>query len=119
MWSPATPKEDEPHVRTAALLHDPGLLAARPGQLTIADKSYVPADRDRRPAQRGNRLLRPFYANQTPHPAQQTLQPVRQLIESVNNTLKDQLDPEPHGGRSIETVTARVTQRILALTATI
>jgi hypothetical protein len=77
------------------------------------------AELDRWPADRGIRLLRPPYRNGTPHPAQHLLKPVRQLIESVNDTLKGQLDLELHGGRSIEGVTARVAQRILALTAAI
>jgi hypothetical protein len=63
--------------------------------------------------------LRPSYRNRTPHPAQHLLKPVRQLIESVNQTLKGQLDLELHGGRTIDGVTARIAQRILALTAAI
>ncbi len=47
------------------------------------------------------------------------LKKVRQLIESVNDTLKGQLDLEQHGGRSIEGVTIRVAQRLLALAAAI
>ena len=44
---------------------------------------------------------------------------MRQLIESVNATLKGQLDLERHGGRTIEGVSVRVLQRLLALTAAI
>ena len=44
---------------------------------------------------------------------------MRQIIESVNDTLKGQLSLEQHGGRTIEGVTVRVLQRILALTAAI
>jgi hypothetical protein len=69
--------------------------------------------------ERGVRLLRPSYRNRTPHPGEHLLKPVRQLIESVNDTLKGQLDLELHGGRSIEGVTARVAQRLLAMTAAI
>ena len=47
------------------------------------------------------------------------LRPLRQRIESVNQTLKGQLDLEHHGGRTIQGVTARVLQRLLALTAAI
>jgi hypothetical protein len=46
-WSLSTAKTDESHVLTAALEDDPGLLAARPGQLIIADKGYVSAELDR------------------------------------------------------------------------
>ena len=41
------------------------------------------------------------------------------MIESVYDTLKGQLDLELHGGRSLTGVTARVAQRLLALTAAI
>ena len=119
-WSLATPKEDERQVLTAVLEQDAHLLAARPGQLIIADKGYVSAELDRWLADdRGARLLRPSYRNRTPHPCEHLLKPVRQLIESVNDTLKGQLDLELHGGRSIEGVTARIAQRLLALTAAI
>nr|WP_243726118.1 hypothetical protein [Actinomadura rubrisoli] len=37
-----------------------------------------------------------------PRPGEHLLKGVRQLIESVNHTLKGQLDPERHGGRTIE-----------------
>ena len=77
------------------------------------------AELDRWLAEHGVRLLRPSYHNRTPRPGEHLLKPVRQLIESVNDTLKGQLDLELHGGRSIEGVTARVAQRLLAMTATI
>ena len=64
-------------------------------------------------------LLRPSYRNRSPRPGEHLLKPIRQLIESVNDTLKGQLDLELHGGRSIDGVTARIGQRILALTAAI
>ena len=37
----------------------------------------------------------------------------------MNDTLKGQLDLELHGGRTLAGVTARVAQRLLALTAAI
>jgi hypothetical protein len=116
---PTTAKTDDRQVLTAALEDISGLLAARPGQLIIADKGYVFAELDRWPAERGARLLRPSYRNRTPHPGEHLLKPVRQLIESVNDTLKGQLDLELHGGRSIEGVGARIAQRLLAMTAAI
>ena len=64
-------------------------------------------------------LLRPSYRNRDPRPGATAAQAVRQLIESVNDTLKGQLDLELHGGRTIDGVTARVAQRLLALTAAI
>jgi hypothetical protein len=46
-WSLLTPTTDERHVLAAAPEDDPGLLAAHPGQLIIADKGYVSAELDR------------------------------------------------------------------------
>ena len=51
--------------------------------------------------------------------AERFFKPLRQIIESVNDTLKGQLDLEAHGGRTVAGVCARITQRILALTAAI
>ena len=61
VWSLVTLKEDERHVLSAALQHDPDLLAARSGRLIIAGKGYVSAELDRWLADRGIRLLRPSY----------------------------------------------------------
>ncbi|GAA0548490.1 DDE family transposase [Saccharopolyspora erythraea NRRL 2338] len=118
-WALADPKLDERQVLMAVLDHDPQLLAQRPGLLIVADKGYVSAELDRYLAERDVRLLRPSYRNRAPHPAQHLLKPIRQLIESVNDTLKGQLDLELHGGRSIDGVTARIAQRILAMTCAI
>jgi hypothetical protein len=118
-WSLASPKIDDRQVLTAVLEENPSLIAARAGQLIIADKGYISAELDRWLVERGIRLLRPSYRNRTPRPDEHLLKPVRQLIESVNDTLKGQLDLELHGGRSIEGVGARIAQRILAMTAAI
>jgi Transposase DDE domain len=118
-WALATPKVDERQVLTAVLDHDPDLITDRPGLLIVADKGYASAELDRWLADRGVRLLRPSYRNRSPRPGEHLLKPIRQLIESVNDTLKGQLDLELHGGRSIEGVTARVAQRLLAMTAAI
>ena len=64
-------------------------------------------------------MLRPAYQGEAPRPGHGLFKPLRQLIESVNDTLKGQLDLERHGGRTIEGVTVRVLQRLLALTAAI
>ena len=45
--------------------------------------------------------------------------PFDNCSESVNDTLKDQLHLEQHGGRTFEGVAVRVAQRILAMTAAI
>jgi hypothetical protein len=118
-WALATPKLDERQVLMAILDSDPHLLAERPGLLIVADKGYASAELDRWLAERGVRLLRPSYRNRTPRPGEHLLKPVRQLIESVNDTLKGQLDLELHNGRSIDGVTARIAQRLLAMTAAI
>ena len=44
---------------------------------------------------------------------------MRQWIESVNDTLKGQLDLERHGGRTPQGLYTRITQRLLAMAATI
>jgi Transposase DDE domain len=118
-WALADPKLDDRQVLMAILEHDPTLTAGRPRLVVIADKGYVSAELDAFLADRGVQLLRPSYRNRTPRPGEHLLKPTRQLIESVNDTLKGQLDLELHGGRSIDGVTARVGQRILALTAAI
>jgi hypothetical protein len=118
-WALTNPKIDERQVLMAVLDHDPHLLADRPGLVIIADKGYLSKELDTYLTQRGTQLLRPSYRNHTPRPGQRLLKPIRQLIESVNDTLKGQLDLELHGGRSIHGVTARIAQRLLALTAAI
>jgi hypothetical protein len=116
-WALAHPKLDERQVLMAVLDHDRHLLTARPGLLLIADKGYVSAELDTYLADRGAQLLRPSYRNRQPRAGQRLLAPIRQLIESVHVTLKGQLDLELHSGRSLAGVTARVAQRLLALTA--
>jgi hypothetical protein len=118
-WALAHPKLDERQVLMAVLDHDAHLLTARPGLLLIADKGYASAELDDYLSRHGVELLRPAYRNRAARPGQQLLAPIRQLIESVNDTLKGQLDLELHGGRTLAGVTARVAQRLLALTAAI
>ena len=118
-WALADPKLDERQVLMAMLDHDSPLLAARPGLLILADKGYVSAELDEYLHARGAELLRPSYRSRAPRPGQQLLAPIRQLIESVYDTLKGQLDLELHGGRTLAGVTARVAQRLLALTAAV
>jgi hypothetical protein len=129
-WALAHPKLDERQVLMTVLDHDAELIAARPGLLLIADKGYVSAESppslrrvsaelDHYLTDRGAALVRPSYRNRPPRPGQRLLAPIRQLIESVYDTLKGQLDLELHGGRTITGVTARIAQRLLALTAAI
>jgi len=118
-WALAHPKIDERQVLMCVLDVDADLLAARPGLLLIGDKGYASAELDDYLDTRGVELLRPAYRNRAPRPGQALLAPIRQLIESVNDTLKGQLGLELHGGRTLAGVTARIAQRILALTAAI
>jgi hypothetical protein len=113
----ANPKTDEREVLVDLFDVEPGLLAERPGLVILVDKGYRDAQTEATLAKRGVTLLRPAYADEVPRPGQALFRPLRQLIESVNDTLKGQLDLERHGGRTIEGVTVRVLQRLLALTA--
>ena len=115
----ANPKTDEREVLVELLDVEPGLLAERPGLVILADKGYRDAQTEAILAAQGVRVLRPAYQGEAPRPGQRLFGPLRQLIESVNDTLKGQLDLERHGGRTIEGVTVRVLQRLLALTAAI
>ena len=118
-WALASPKIDERQVLMAIIERDPYLISGRPGLVIIADKGYVSKELDHWLAGRGVTILRPTYRNLRPRPGEHLLKPIRQLIESVNGTLKGQLGLELHGGRTIAGVTARIAQRLLALTAAI
>jgi Transposase DDE domain len=114
-----SPKTDEREVLVDLFEVEPGLLADRAGLVILVDKGYRDAQTEAMLAERGVRLLRPAYTGEAPRPGQGAFKPLRQLIESVNDTLKGQLDLERHGGRTIEGVTVRILQRLLALTAAI
>src|SRR6266508_2186505 len=115
----ATPTADEREVLADLFDVEPGLLAARRGQRLLLDKGYRDAETEAILAARRVVVLRPAYQRETPRPAASLFKALRQCIESVNDTLKGQLDLERHGGRTIEGVTVRVLQRLLALTAAI
>jgi hypothetical protein len=67
-----------------------------------------------RPAAVGRTLLRPARRGEPEPVGRRYFKPLRQVIESVNDTHKGQLDLEPHVGRTVDGVTVRVLQRILA-----
>ena len=98
---------------------EPELLAARPGQVLIADKNYYGREFEHLLAEWGVRLLRPARQGELQRASERLFKPLRQLIESVNATFKGQLDLEQHGGHTRARVWVRVLQRILALTAAI
>ena len=106
-------------VLAEVLAVEPELVAARPGQVLIADKNYYGREFQDGLAELGVRLLRPARKGEPERPGGRLFRPLRQLIESVNDTFKGQLDLERHGGRTPVGVAVRVLQRILALTAAI
>jgi hypothetical protein len=94
-------------------------LPASPGQVIIGDKGYYGRDFEKALAEDRLVLLRPARKGEPDPPGRQYFKPLRQVIESVNDTLKGQLDLERHGGRTVDGVTVRILQRILALVAAI
>jgi hypothetical protein len=100
------------------ILADPSL--SRPGgQMVIGDKNYYGRDFETLLREAGLVLLRPARKGEPEPAGRQHFKPLRQVIESVNDTFKGQLDLEQHGGRTVDGVTVRVLQRILALVAAI
>jgi Transposase DDE domain len=110
-------KADERQV-LPGILADDG-LAGRAGQTVIGDKGYYGRDFEAALAAAGLTLLRPARKSEPDPAGHRYFRPLRQVIESVNDTLKGQLDLEQHGGRTVDGVTIRILQRILALTAAI
>jgi hypothetical protein len=94
-------------------------LPASPGQVIIGDKGYYGREFENKLATAGLVLLRPARKGEPDPPGRQYFKPLRQVVESVNDTLKGQLDLERHGGRTVDGVTVRILQRILALVAAI
>jgi hypothetical protein len=119
LWALANPKIGEREVLAAMLEVDAGLVAEREGILLISDKGFASKPFEASLAEVGITLLRPSRKRETERYGEPMLKKIRQLIESVNDTLKGQLDLEQHGGRTIEGVTIRIAQRILAMTAAI
>ena len=89
------------------------------GLILVVDKGYRDRGTENWLNETGITVVRPAYRNEPPRPGRGLLRAVRQTIESVNDTLKDQLGLERHGGRTTAGVTVRLLQRILALTAAI
>ena len=89
------------------------------GQTLIGDKNYYGRDFEKALREAGLVLLRPARKGEPGPAGRQYFRPLRQVIESVNDTLKGQLDLERHGGRTVDGVTVRILQRLLALTTAI
>ena len=111
-------KADERQV-LLSILDDPALTAGRAGQVIIGDKNYYGRGFEATLAAGRICLLRPARKGEPARPGARFFKPLRQVIESVNDTFKGQLDLERHGGHTPAGVTARILQRILALTAAI
>lgn len=115
----SNPKDDERVIARDMLEIDPALLAQRRGQTVIADKGYRSAEFETMLNANGATLIRPSVGKEPARPGHRFLKPLRQIVESINQTLKAQLDLERHAARSFAGITARVLQRLLALTAAI
>lgn len=115
----SSPKDDERVIARDMLEIEPGLLANRHGQTVIADKGYRSIEFETMLNTHGATLIRPTLGKERERPGKQFLRLFRQIIESINQTLKAQLDLERHAARSFAGITARVLQRLLALTAAI
>lgn len=112
-------KADERTILLDLLQTAPARVAARHGQVLIADKAYYGREFETTLAEHGIELLRPARKGESERPGARYFKPLRQTVESVFETFKGQLDLEQHGARTPAGVLARVLQRILALTATI
>jgi len=112
-------KADERQTLLGILAADPGLAAARPGQILIADRQYYGATFEAELAAQHLHLLRPARKGERDRPGAHLFKPLRQTIELINQTFKGHLDLERHGGHTPAGVMVRVLQRILALTAAI
>ncbi|GLI45051.1 hypothetical protein GALLR39Z86_49010 [Glycomyces algeriensis] len=118
-WALTGAKADERETLIDLLAAAPDLRAARAGQTIIADRNYYPKHFQSQLREQGFHLLRPRRKGEPATPGTTLFRPLRQVIESINQTFKAQLDLERHNGRTPQGVCARVTQRILALTAAI
>jgi hypothetical protein len=112
-------KADERQTLLGMFTADPTLIRERPAQTLIGDKNYFGAEFEDTLAHEGLGLLRPARKGEPERPGARLFKPLRQTIESINQTFKDQLDLERHGGRTLAGVMVRVLQRVLALTTTI
>jgi hypothetical protein len=113
-WAITGAKADEREV-LATLLKDRNTS----GHTLLADKGYYGRLFEAGLEETGIHLIRPARKGEPSRPDARFLKPLRQTVESVFDTLKGQLDLERHGGRTTAGVIARITQRILALTAAI
>ena len=112
-------KTNEREVLVDLVSMQPNMFHHPDGLILVVDKGYRDRDTETWLNETGITVIRPAYRTEPERPGRGLLKAVRQSIESVNQTFKDQLDLEHHGGRTITGVAVRVLQRILALTAAI
>jgi hypothetical protein len=113
------PKADERDVLVDLVSLQPNMFHHQDGLILVVDKGYRDRATETWLNEAGITVVRPAYRNEAPRPGRLLLRAVRQTIESVNDTLKDQLGLEHHGGRTTAGVAVRVLQRLLAMTAAI
>lgn len=116
IWALANPKIGEREVVRAMLAREHHLIRA--GQVLLGDKGF--AGRDFETYIHDDlhvHLLRPDRKDETTRHG--NLARYRQWIEAIIDTLKGQLTLEDHAGRTLAGVQARITARLLALTAAI
>jgi len=115
-WCLADPKLGEREVAAELLAHAARVSALRPGLILTGDKGFAGREfEDLVTTGFGLSLVRPDRRDEPPRHG--SIGWIRQWIESVNDTLKGQL--ERHGGRTTAGVYTRITQRLLAMAATI
>jgi hypothetical protein len=115
-YSLANPKEFDERKQALHLLHQRP-VADGPCPI-VCDKGFAGAGIERATANLGHPLIRPHRDDEPPP---QTAFPtwLRQRIEAIIWTLKNQLGLERHHARTTEGLWTRLSQRILALNATI
>jgi len=123
-WALTGAKADEREVLDAMLDRLPLDLARRirdslQRQALLGDKNSYGKVFETDLTELGIDLIRPTRSKEKPRPGQEFLKPLRQIIESIFDTLKEQLDLERHAGRTLAGVSARISQRLLALTTAI
>lgn len=78
----------------------PEIQAGHPRQTIIGDKNYYGREFEHDLTERHLTLLRPARKGEPERAGAHLFKPLRQVIESINQTLKGQLDLEPHGGKT-------------------
>jgi transposase len=91
-------------------------IGLRGGEIIVCDKGYAGQAFKQTVAERfGAQIVRPTRQDEPGHGPH--LAPIRQCIESIFWTLKDRLGLERHRARTLHGLRARITSKLLALTA--